>query len=139
MLHTDHPRPRVALYVRTASGDKTEEQRTRCRIYAQKQGWIIVQEYSDSCASGAILDNPSMQALLTAVADREFDIVLVASLDRIARSIALLAVFGSALVRADIALHRVDSGQSKPLDLAPGLAVLPHNPATGFATTPFKL
>lgn len=139
MLYTDHPRPRVALYVRTASGDKIEEQRTLCRCYAQEQDWTIVQEFSDSCASGVILDNPGMQALLAAVADREFDIVLVANLDRIARNSALMGVFGSALVRAGTALHRVQSGQAKPLDLAPGLATLSRIPPSGFAPTAFTL
>ena len=87
------PNHRVALYLRVSTrGVKNsreqspENQRRQLRAFAEAMEWSIVAEYEDreSGAKGA-KDRPQFQALMEAASQREFDTVLVWSLDRFSR------------------------------------------------------
>ena len=77
--------PRVALYARYSSDTQRdasiEDQLRLCRLYAEKQGWTIVETYSDRAVSGASLIRPGVQALLSDATRDRFDLVLAEALD----------------------------------------------------------
>tara|TARA_R110000787_G_scaffold88103_5_gene187254 strand:+ start:62 stop:1804 length:1743 start_codon:yes stop_codon:yes gene_type:complete len=79
----------VALYARYSSDNQRdasiEDQLRLCRERADREGWRIVDSYSDRSISGASLIRPGIQALMADAQDRRFDIVLAESLDRISR------------------------------------------------------
>ena len=80
---------RVALYARYSSDQQREasieDQLRLCRLYAEKQGWTIVDSHQDRAVSGASLIRPGIQALLADALRGRFDVVLAEALDRISR------------------------------------------------------
>ena len=80
---------KVALYARYSSDHQREasiaDQFRICRSYAEKQGWHIVEEYSDQAISGASLLRPGIQSLIADALRRRFDIVLAEAMDRLSR------------------------------------------------------
>src|SRR5580704_1295295 len=80
---------KVALYARYSSENQRdasiEDQLRLCRLHAQKQGWHIVEEYSDQAISGASLLRPGIQSLITDALSGRFDIVLAEAMDRLSR------------------------------------------------------
>jgi DNA invertase Pin-like site-specific DNA recombinase len=90
---TKSQRHQVALYLRVSTkGPKRgreqspENQRKQLRAFAEAMEWPIVAEYEDreSGAKGE-KDRPQFNALMEAASRREFDTVLVWSLDRFSR------------------------------------------------------
>jgi DNA invertase Pin-like site-specific DNA recombinase len=81
--------PRVALYARYSSDNQRdasiEDQLRQCREYAVRQGWTVIDSYSDRAISGASLIRPGIQELLSDVSSGRFDTVLSEALDRISR------------------------------------------------------
>jgi DNA invertase Pin-like site-specific DNA recombinase len=86
---------RAALYIRVstkpaknrkpAPGEQTvENQRIKLRDFAKAMDWTIVTEYEDQ-ESGAKASRPGFTALMDTASRREFDVVLVWSLDRFSR------------------------------------------------------
>jgi DNA invertase Pin-like site-specific DNA recombinase len=59
---------KVALYARYSTDNQRDasisDQFRVCRAYAEKQGWQIVEEYSDHAISGASLLRAGVQALI---------------------------------------------------------------------------
>jgi DNA invertase Pin-like site-specific DNA recombinase len=80
---------RVALYARYSSDQQREasieDQLRLCRIYAEKQGWVVAGSYHDRAVSGASLIRPGIQALLADALRGGFEVVLAEALDRISR------------------------------------------------------
>jgi DNA invertase Pin-like site-specific DNA recombinase len=80
---------RVALYARYSSDQQRDasiaDQIRTCRIFANGQGWQVLQEYHDAAISGATLMRAGFQALMAAAMAREVDVVLAESLDRFSR------------------------------------------------------
>jgi site-specific DNA recombinase len=80
---------KVALYARYSSDNQRDasiaDQMRICRVFAERAGWTIADEFSDHAVSGATLLRPGFQALMRRALDREFDIVLAESLDRFSR------------------------------------------------------
>src|SRR5512132_1780425 len=80
---------RAALYARYSSDNQREasiaDQLRSCRLHAERQGWTIVEEYSDHAVSGASMIRAGVQALLGDALRRRFDVVLTESLDRLSR------------------------------------------------------
>ena len=85
---------RVALYVRTAAATSAddrgegnaESQLAELREYAAANKFEIVREYVDHGWSGLTDSRPELDHMAAAAARGEFDLVLVATFDRIARS-----------------------------------------------------
>lgn len=79
----------AALYLRVGTprnkpdvNDQTpENQSLRLRKFATAVGWTVTAEFADS-ESGLEADRTQFQAMMTAASKREFDVVLVWSLDR---------------------------------------------------------
>lgn len=80
---------RAAIYARYSSDKQNdasiEDQLRLCRERATREGWTIVDSYSDRSISGASLIRPGIQNLLEDVSAGNYDIVLAESLDRISR------------------------------------------------------
>ena len=62
-----------------------EDQLWLCRERAVREGWQVVDSYSDRPISGASLIRPGIQALMQDAQAGQFNIVLAESLDRISR------------------------------------------------------
>jgi DNA invertase Pin-like site-specific DNA recombinase len=110
---------RVALYARVSTdGQTTENQLRELRSTVERHGWTVTGEYVDHAISGAKgrKDRPQFDALLRAVARREFDVVAAWSVDRLGRSLQDLIAFLSDLQakRVDLYLHQQSLDTSTP-------------------------
>jgi site-specific DNA recombinase len=80
---------KVAIYARYSSDNQRDasiaDQLRICREFAARQGWAIVQEFTDHAISGATLLRSGFQALMRDALNRRFDVVLAESLDRFSR------------------------------------------------------
>ena len=82
---------KVALYARVSTSDKGQEvenQLLELRRFAGSQGWEVCQEYVDY-ESGKNQDRPQFRQLFADAAQRQFDVLLFWSLDRLSREGAL--------------------------------------------------
>ena len=99
---------RVAIYARFSTDMQNalsaEDQIRLCRAYAERQGWEVVDAYSDAAISGQNKHRPGLNAMLAAADRRDFDIVLSESLDRIARDLGDTADIFRRLEFARVAL-----------------------------------
>jgi DNA invertase Pin-like site-specific DNA recombinase len=81
---------RVALYARVSTtGQTTENQLLELRAVADRMGWEVAAEFVDHGISGTKgrSGRPQLDALLKAVARREFDLIAAWSVDRLGRSL----------------------------------------------------
>jgi hypothetical protein len=80
---------KVAIYARYSSDNQREasieDQFRLCREYAKRQGWQLVESYSDQAISGASLLRPGIQTLLADAQSKRFNVIPAESLDRISR------------------------------------------------------
>ena len=80
-------RTRTALYLRVSTPDqKPDPQYDGLRGYATRAGLDVARDYYDVAVSGRREGRPQLNALMTAVRNRESDCVLVWKFDRFARS-----------------------------------------------------
>jgi DNA invertase Pin-like site-specific DNA recombinase len=83
---------RAAIYVRVSTFDQeTGLQETELLEYCQRRGWESVL-YRDRGQSGAKQDRPALNSLLSDLRKRKIDVILVWSLDRLARSLKQLLI-----------------------------------------------
>ncbi|MBO1910351.1 recombinase family protein, partial [Microvirga sp. 3-52] len=80
---------RVALYSRYSSNAQDgnysiEIQTERMEATCKSKGWIVGDYFSDAAYSGANMDRPDLQSLLSRL--DEFDVIMVYRLDRLSRS-----------------------------------------------------
>jgi DNA invertase Pin-like site-specific DNA recombinase len=81
---------RAAIYVRVSTNDQeTDMQETELREYCDNRSWSCT-VYRDKGQSGAKNDRPALNALLGDMRKRKFDVLIVWSLDRLARSLKQL-------------------------------------------------
>ncbi len=80
---------KIAIYARYSSDKQREasieDQIRLCEERAAREGWKIVQSYSDRAMSGASLMRPGIQELMQDARDGKFDLIMAESLDRISR------------------------------------------------------
>ena len=99
-------------------GQSTENQLRELRAAIARHGWTIVAEYVDHGVSGAKgrKDRPRFDALLHAVARKEFDMVAAWSVDRLGRSLQDLVSFLGDLQskKVDLYLHQQALDTSTP-------------------------
>ena len=90
---------RCAIYTRKSTDHNLElefnsldAQREACEAYIKSQaheGWRLVPaHYDDGAFSGASLDRPALQELLTEIRSGKIDIIVVYKVDRLTRSLA---------------------------------------------------
>jgi DNA invertase Pin-like site-specific DNA recombinase len=81
---------RAGVYVRVSTdGQDTEMQESELKEYCARRGWEEIL-YRDRGQSGAKQDRPALNSLLADVRKRRVDVILVWSLDRLARSLKQL-------------------------------------------------
>ena len=80
---------KVALYARYSSDSQRdasiEDQLRLCRQHAEKQGWSVIDSYTDRAISGASLLRPGIQELIQDAARGRFTVVLAEAMDRLSR------------------------------------------------------
>jgi site-specific DNA recombinase len=80
---------KVALYARYSTDNQRdasiEDQLRLCRLHAEKQGWTVVDSYTDRAISGASLLRPGIQELISDAMQGKFVVVLVEAMDRLSR------------------------------------------------------
>jgi site-specific DNA recombinase len=81
--------PRAVIYARYSSDNQREasieDQVRLCRERAEREGWSVVNIYTDHAVSGASLMRPGIQQLMHDALEGKADIVLSEALDRISR------------------------------------------------------
>lgn len=87
---------RAALYCRVSTAGQTvEPQRLQLDSYAAARGLEVVEVYADEAVSGATARRPALDRMMADARRRRFDVVVVAKLDRIGRSLLnLLELLG---------------------------------------------
>lgn len=84
------------IYARYSSDNQsdksTEDQIHDCRVHATREGWTVVDTFSDHAISGReFYKRQSLLELLSKIQERSVGMVLVESLDRLSRDIEDLA------------------------------------------------
>jgi DNA invertase Pin-like site-specific DNA recombinase len=85
---------RAAMYLRVSTdGQTVENQRHTLTEVAERRGWQVAQVYEDNGISGARgrERRPALNNLLKDAARRRFDVLLIAAVDRLGRSVAHVA------------------------------------------------
>ena len=113
--------PTVALYARYSSDHQRdasiEDQLRICRERAHREGWQIIDSYSDRSISGASLIRPGIQALMADAQAGRFDIVLAESLDRISRDQEDIAGVYKRLSFAGVRMVTISEGEVNELHI----------------------
>jgi DNA invertase Pin-like site-specific DNA recombinase len=82
----------AAIYVRVSTNDQNlAMQEEELRQYCERRGWTPIL-YRDRGQSGAKQDRPALNSLLSDLRKRKVDVILVWSLDRLARSLKQLLI-----------------------------------------------
>ena len=78
----------AAIYTRVSTGDQTTaNQLGELEAVAERNGWRVVEVYSDEAVSGALSRRPALDRLMKAVMQRKIDVVMAWSVDRLGRSL----------------------------------------------------
>jgi site-specific DNA recombinase len=105
---------KVALYARYSSDNQRdasiEDQLRLCRIHAEKQGWTIVDSYTDRAISGASLLRPGIQELIHDATRGRFTIVLAEAMDRLSRDQEDIAGFFKRMAFAGVRIVTLSEG-----------------------------
>lgn len=111
---------RVALYARYSSDNQRDasitDQLRMCRLRAEKEGWTVVEEYTDHSISGAsMIQRPGIQALVMDSTRGRFDLVLAEALDRISRDQEDIAGIYKRMRYADVRMFTLSEGEISEL------------------------
>lgn len=99
---------RVAIYARVSTIHQTvENQLQELRAVAERNGWEIVAQLSDSGISGTKGrdQRPAFDDLLRRATRREFDLIMVWAIDRLGRSIQHLVGFMNEIQSLNVDLY----------------------------------
>ena len=106
---------KVALYARYSSDNQRDasiaDQFRVCRVYAEKQGWHVVEEYSDHAISGASLLRTGVQALIADALAGRFQLVLAEAMDRLSRDQEDIAGLYKRMAYADVKIVTLSEGE----------------------------
>jgi DNA invertase Pin-like site-specific DNA recombinase len=106
---------KVALYARYSSDNQRDasiaDQFRVCRAYAEKQGWRVVEEYSDHAISGASLLRAGVQALITDALRGRFQVVLAEAMDRLSRDQEDIAGVFKRMAYANVKIVTLSEGE----------------------------
>jgi len=110
---------RAALYARFSSENQRdssiEDQLRQCRERAEREGWTVVETYSDRAISGSSMIRAGIQSLLADAQMGRFDIVLSEALDRISRDQEDVAAVFKRLRFAGIPIVTLSEGEINEL------------------------
>ena len=103
---------RAAIYARYSSDNQRDasitDQLRVCRLRAEKEGWEIVEEYTDHAISGASLLRPGIQALMADALRGRFDLICAEAMDRLSRDQEDIAGFFKRTAYADVKIVTLD-------------------------------
>ncbi len=106
---------KVAIYARYSSDNQRDasiaDQLRICRTHAEKQGWQIVEEYTDHAISGASLLRPGIQALIGDATRGRFQIVLAEATDRLSRDQQDIAGLYKRMSYSDVKIVTLSEGE----------------------------
>jgi len=106
---------KVALYARYSTDNQRDasisDQFRVCRAYAEKQGWQIVEEYSDHAISGASLLRAGVQALIADALRGRFQVVLAEAMDRLSRDQEDIAGLFKRMAYANVKIVTLSEGE----------------------------
>src|ERR1044072_3428924 len=113
---------RVAIYARYSSDLQSphsiEDQVRNCRERAEREGWSVVNAYTDPAISGStMMMRPGIRALMQDAAESRFEIVLTEALDRLSRDQADMATIYKRLSFRDIQIVTLSEGDVGLLDV----------------------
>ena len=105
---------RAAIYARvsTSNGQTPENQLAQLREVADKADWAVVEEYVDHGISGAKGRDkrPAYDRLCKATTQRQVDVVMAWSVDRLGRSLQDLVAFLAELQASGVDLYLHQQG-----------------------------
>jgi site-specific DNA recombinase len=105
---------KVALYARYSSDNQRdasiEDQLRLCRLHAGKQGWTVVDSYTDRAISGASLLRPGIQELIQDAMRGRFAVVLAEAMDRLSRDQEDIAGFFKRMAFAGVRIVTLSEG-----------------------------
>ena len=106
---------KVAIYARYSSDNQRdasiEDQIRLCRLHAEKQGWHVVEQYTDHAISGASLLRPGIQALISDATRGRFDVILSEAMDRLSRDQEDIAGIFKRMSYADVKIVTLSEGE----------------------------
>ncbi|WGR63730.1 recombinase family protein (plasmid) [Paracoccus ferrooxidans] len=106
---------KVAIYARYSSDNQRDasiaDQFRMCRLHAEKQGWHIVEEYSDHAISGASLIRPGIQALMADAMGGRFELILAEAMDRLSRDQEDIVGIFKRMSYADVKMFTLSEGE----------------------------
>jgi DNA invertase Pin-like site-specific DNA recombinase len=106
---------RAAIYARYSSDNQRDasitDQLRVCRLRAEKEGWEIVEEYTDHAISGASLLRPGIQALMADALRGRFDLICAEAMDRLSRDQEDIAGFFKRTAYADVKIVTLSEGE----------------------------
>ena len=112
---------RAAIYARYSTDLQREasidDQVRLARELAEREGWDVVECYTDHGISGSNLRRPGMQMMLHDAAAGHFDIIVAESLDRMSRDQEDIAHVHKRLSFAGIAIHTLSEGAINELHI----------------------
>lgn len=112
---------KVALYARYSSDNQRdasiEDQLRICRTRADREGWTIVDSYTDRAISGASLIRPGIQELIADGLKRRFDVILTESLDRLSRDQEDIAGLYKRMRFAGVSIVTLSEGEVSELHI----------------------
>ncbi len=106
---------KVALYARYSSDSQRDasiaDQLRVCRAHAERQGWQIIEEYTDHAISGASLLRPGIQAMIADALSGRFQLVLAEAMDRLSRDQEDIAGLFKRMVYGDVKIITLSEGE----------------------------
>lgn len=115
--------PNVALYARVSTDQQSADaQLGELRAYAKRRGWSNALEYIDQGISGAKDSRPAWNQVKHAINQRKIDVLVVAALDRLGRSLVHLVKIVAEIQERDVELislrENIDLGTAQGRMLA---------------------
>ena len=112
---------RIAIYARYSTDMQSEasieDQVRLCSERASKEGWRVVQSYTDHGISGANMMRPGIQALMQDAQDGKFDLVIAEALDRLSRDQEDIAGIHKRLSFAGVQILTLSEGEISHLHI----------------------
>ena len=106
---------RVGIYARFSTqlqrNESIEDQIRLCEERSIREGWQVVDVFSDRAVSGASMLRPGLQALLNAAQERRIDLVVTEALDRLSRDQADIASIFKRLSFAGVRIVTLSEGE----------------------------
>jgi site-specific DNA recombinase len=105
---------RAVIYTRVSTDEQARDglglgiQLSRCRAYAEAHDWSVVETFTDAGVSGAKASRPALDEMLGYVQTRGVNIIVVAKLDRLGRSVRNLSQLAGSLDDQGVSLVSID-------------------------------